>query len=92
MHDQTLKEEIEAFYSTLQTFLSDGRLTIPSQNYDLVLDIMTVEGSDSDKIQWAYYYACHENRCLFWLEPYDGSYMVSELVGVDSPAHVSASQ
>ena len=82
---------MEDFYLALQRILNDGRLTIPSQDYDLVLDIMPVKVKDSDKIRWAYYYACHENRCLFWLEPYDGSYIVSELVGVDNPAHVSAS-
>jgi hypothetical protein len=88
MHDPTLKEEMEEFYHTLQGIVADNRLTLPSNDYDLVLDIMLI---NEDEIQWSYYYACHEIRCLFWLEPYNASYMISELAGVDCPAHVSAS-
>ncbi|KAI9509033.1 hypothetical protein F5148DRAFT_814395 [Russula earlei] len=85
MHNPTLKEEIEDFYSYLQKVLRVDQLTIPSGNYDLVLDIMpTVH----EKVQWSYYYACHETRCLFWLEKYDGNFMISELDGVESPAHI----
>jgi hypothetical protein len=88
MHDPTLREEMEVFYRTLLKILRDDQLTIPSTNYDLVLDIMP----DNDKIKWSYYYACHETRCLFWLEEYDGSYMISEIGGVECPALVSASE
>jgi hypothetical protein len=88
MHNPELMEEMEDFYRTLRKILRDDRLTIPSKDYDLVLDIMSVE----DEVQWSYYYACHETRCLFWLEPYDGSHMTSELSGVHCPALVSASQ
>ena len=87
-----MKDEIEDFYNYLQQVLRNDRLTIPSRNYDLVLDIMVSEhGEDEKRISWSYYYACHEARCLFWLETYDASYMTSELFGVKSPAHVSAS-
>ena len=81
-----MKEEIEHFYDYLQRLLQNDNLSIPSENYDLVLDIMVTE---DDQISWSYYYACHEARCLFWLETYDASYMISELFGVKSPAHVS---
>jgi hypothetical protein len=89
MHDPILREEVEAFYYTLQNILRDDQLTLPSKNYDLVLDIMPTK---EQTIQWSYYYACHDNRCLFWLEPYDANYMISELYGVDCPAHVSMSR
>jgi hypothetical protein len=79
---------MEVFYRALQKILRDDQLTIPSKNYDLVLDIMPGD----DKIKWSYYYACHETRCLFWLEPYDGSYMISQIPGLESPALVSASE
>jgi hypothetical protein len=78
---------MEDFYAYLQQVLQIDQLTIPSKNYDLVLDIMV---TDEQQISWSYYYACHESRCLFWLETYDASYMISELFGVKSPAHVSA--
>jgi hypothetical protein len=87
MHDPLLREEIEDFYQYLQKILRVNRLKIPSNNYDLVLDIVSIEDG---RIQWACYYACHETRCLFWLETYDATYMVSELYGVKSPAHFSA--
>ena len=81
-----MKEEIEHFYDFLQRLIKNDNLTISSKNYDLVLDIMV---TDDERISWSYYYACHEARCLFWLEIYDASYMISELLGIRSPAHVS---
>ncbi|KAH9050808.1 hypothetical protein EDB87DRAFT_1168343 [Lactarius vividus] len=50
-----------------------------------MLDIFPTE---DDQVVWSYYYACHEARCLFWLNPYDASHMISELFGVRSPAHI----
>ena len=87
MHDKTMRDEIEDFYNYLQLLIHNDQLSIPSKNYDLVLDIMVTE---DERISWSYYYACHEARCLFWLETYDASFMISELFGVKSPAHVSA--
>ena len=86
MLNAIMKEEIEHFYDLLQRLVKNDDLLIPSKNYDLVLDIMV---TDDEQISWSYYYACHEARCLFWLETYDASYMISELFGVKSPAHVS---
>lgn len=89
MHDQKLKEEMEEFYIYLQQLIYIDQLVIPSKDFDLVLDLNVTE---DQRISWSYYYACHETRCLFWLETYDASYMISELNGVKSPAHVSALQ
>ena len=88
MHNTIMREEIEDFYDYLQRLLRIDNRSIPSKNYDLVLDIMV---TDDEQISWSYYYACHDARCLFWLETYDASYMISELFGVKSPAHVSTS-
>ncbi|KAF8267957.1 hypothetical protein EI94DRAFT_1729155, partial [Lactarius quietus] len=57
---------------------------IPSNNYDLVLELMVTE----EWTEWSYYYACHETRCLFWLDVYDANHMISEVFFVTSPAHV----
>jgi hypothetical protein len=86
MHDPFFRDEIEEFYQYLQVMLRIDQLKIPSNNYDLVLDIVPI----GDRIQWSYYYACHETRCLFWLETYDADYMLSEVCGVNSLAHISA--
>ena len=88
MHERGLKEEMERFYSYLQDTVRIYGLTIPSKNYDLVLDLMK---NGDNEMQWSYYYACHDNQCLFWLERYDMKCATSEVDGVDSPAHLSAS-
>ena len=80
---------MEDFYSYLKEFERVGRLTIPSKNYDMVLDITL---NEYNKMRWSYYYTCHDTRCLFWLDRYDATYITSELDGVESPAHLSASQ
>jgi len=81
---------MEEFYHYLQKILRVDKLPTPSESdYDLVLDIMPLK---DNRIQWSYYYACHKTRCLFWLEEYDGNYMISELPGVDCLAHVRTSQ
>ncbi|KAI9458695.1 hypothetical protein BJY52DRAFT_1223443 [Lactarius psammicola] len=85
MHNLELKEEMEEFYNYLQKIIRHEGIIIPSNNYDLVLDIMPTEDG---RIQWSYYYACHENRCLFWLDAYEANHMISEVFWVTSPAHV----
>jgi len=89
MHDPLSREEMEDFYSYLKKIERVERLTIPSKNYDMVLDVTL---NQDNKIQWSYYYACHDTRCLFWLDQYDATHITSELDGVESPAHLSASQ
>ena len=90
MHDRIMRDEIEDFYDYLQRIIRIEQLTIPSNKYDLVLDIVVFDEAPEKRISWSYYYACHEARCLFRLETYDASYMTSEIFGVKSPAHVSA--
>ena len=87
MHNKTMRDEIEDFYQYLQRLIQFEQLSIPSKNYDLVMDVMVTE---DQRISWSYYYACHEERCLFWLETYDASYTLCEVFGVKSLAHVSA--
>ncbi|KAI9438665.1 hypothetical protein H4582DRAFT_1814393, partial [Lactarius indigo] len=89
MHDRNLREEIESFHHYLQRILDYDGVAIPSKKYDLTLDIMPTEDG---RTQWSYYFACHETRCLFWLDPYDTDYMTSEIFGVKSLVHVSALQ
>ena len=88
MLDPVLREEMEDFYLYLQKIVRHDGVDIPSKNYDLTLDIVPTEDG---RIMWSYYYACHETRCLFWLDTYDATHMLSELFGVNSPTHVSES-
>ena len=89
MHDHLLREKIEDFHSYLKKIERVEVLTIPSKNYDMVLDIRR---NEYGMMQWSYYYACHDARCLFWLDEYEATFLTSELDGVESPAHLSASQ
>ncbi|KAN0131778.1 hypothetical protein V8E53_010429 [Lactarius tabidus] len=90
MFNPELRKEMGDFYILLQRILARRRVDIPSNNYDLTLDITP---ANDGRISWSYYYACLETRCLFWLHPCDTSNMTSKLVGdVRSPAHISASQ
>jgi len=82
MHDPLSRKETEDFYSYLKEIWRVERLTIPSKNYDTVLDITL---NEYDRIQWPYYYACHNTRYLFWLDGYEPTYITSELDGVESP-------
>jgi hypothetical protein len=85
MHNSTMREEIEDFYNCLQRLIHNDQLSISSNNYDLVLDVSVTKDK---QISWSYYYACHEARCLFWLETYD--MIFTRTLGVKSPAHISA--
>ncbi len=85
MHHPPNRREIELFYSHLQEIQHVEGLELPSTDYDLVLEI-TRNGRE---VEWSYYYAFHETRCLFWLKKFDASEMVSEVNGVESPAHFS---
>lgn len=86
MQIATLREEIEKFYLYLKASFPAGQATILQDDYDLVLNITHIEG---ERPQWSYYYACHTKRCLFWLENYDASDIISYVKGVQSPAHIS---
>ncbi|KAH9027058.1 hypothetical protein EDB84DRAFT_1239959, partial [Lactarius hengduanensis] len=85
MHDPVLRNEIEARFLSLQDRLPADESR--PKNYDLVLD----KHEEGEQMQWFYYYAHHDTRCLFWLEPYAARDMLSEVYWVGSPAHVSAS-
>ncbi|KAI0253083.1 hypothetical protein BJV78DRAFT_1390005 [Lactifluus subvellereus] len=85
MHNSLFRKEIEKFYRYLQNILLASQLTIPSTDYDLVLDIMPTGHGQK---RWSYYYACHETRCLFWLHTYEAANMISGVYGVRSPAHI----
>jgi hypothetical protein len=89
MLDPMLREEMEEFYFYIQGVLHHDGVAILSQNCDLVLDVVCIPDQG---VEWSYYYACHEARCLFWVNPYDATHLISELFGVRSPAHISASQ
>ena len=85
MYDANLSAEIHAFAAYLERS-RPGHL--PTNNYDLVLDIIKTEG---DEVSWAYYYVDHDTKTLFWQETYEcGDSLLGGVHGVEEASHVSA--
>ncbi|KAH8984591.1 hypothetical protein EDB92DRAFT_1885927 [Lactarius akahatsu] len=84
MRDEALRSEAEQFYDHLTGNSKAEELANLPGEYDLVLEIKTDQPQGS---RWFYYYVCHGNRCLFWLEKYPVTKM-TDRVGVQSLAHI----
>jgi len=89
MYNRNLREEVLTYAKQLEELENELRLKgtpFPTDHYDLVLDM--VETKDK-KIIWQYYYVDHNNRTLFWLEPYDMHDLLRDIPGVEEPGHIS---
>ncbi|KAH9030261.1 hypothetical protein EDB83DRAFT_2319368 [Lactarius deliciosus] len=84
MRDETLRSEAEQFYDHLKGNSKALELANLPGEYDLVLEIKT---DQPQGLRWFYYYVCHGNHCLFWLEKYPVTKM-TDRVGVQSLAHI----
>ncbi|KAI9459419.1 hypothetical protein BJY52DRAFT_1223044 [Lactarius psammicola] len=83
MYDPDLSAEIHAFAALLD---SERTRPFPTNNYDLVLDIIT---KTQNETIWAYYYIDHHSKTLFWLHYYEcGDDLFSEVHGVQDASHV----
>jgi hypothetical protein len=86
MYDPRLREEVKKSVKVLEKKISElarDRIHFPTDNYDLVLDIVETE----DKLtNWQYYYVDHNTKTLFWLEPYE---INQDVPGVKEPSHIS---
>ena len=88
MYDPTLCTEIQTFAECLEERTRTLAMPLPTQNYDLVLDIITM---GKDNVAWAYHYVDHDSKTLFWQDYYDcGGSLLSEVRGVREASHVSA--
>ncbi|KAI9444163.1 hypothetical protein H4582DRAFT_2053868 [Lactarius indigo] len=72
------------FFDEDRRLFTDTNMHDPDLRYGKVL-LLSTEDSTLRRIK---YYACHEARCLFWLDVYDANCMVLEVFCVTSPAHV----
>ena len=91
MYDPSLREEVQKFAGLLDEKLAEleyhGK-RFPTRDYDLVLDI--VETKDK-KTTRQYYFVDHNTRSLFWLELYDMSRLLDDILGAEEPGHISES-
>jgi len=88
MYDVDLSAEIHAFagYLDRERERTTCEMPFPTNDYDLVLDIINVE---NDKTIWAYYYVDHNTRMLFWLNYYECDRLLHEVPGAREASHVS---
>ncbi|KAG2069569.1 hypothetical protein BDR04DRAFT_1101458 [Suillus decipiens] len=52
-------------------------------NVDLVLELKDV----GETVTGGYYFVHHENRCLFWLQDFDATFILRECCGVTELSH-----
>ena len=89
MYDSSLREEVDKSFEVLQRKrfeLESSGIPFPTANYDLVLDIVE---TDDKKISHRYYYVNHNTKTLFWLELYDMTDLLSDILGVTEPGQIS---
>lgn len=84
-HNET-RQEIELFADYIDAVLQSSRTSLPSVDYEVVLDLRPV---DHETIYWFYYCVDHASRSIFWPEPYVADHLVDEVTGSKSFAHLS---
>ncbi|KAI0293040.1 hypothetical protein BC826DRAFT_1175831 [Russula brevipes] len=88
MYDPELRAEVHEFARLLNEEvlkLVPNVSPWPTNNYEIVIDI--VETKDNS-IVWKYYFVDHNNKILFWVDPYDISSQLYEIPGVTEPGHI----
>jgi hypothetical protein len=78
---QDINEFIENINDTLRVEGIEIGLDV-----ELVLEPML--SSKGNEVVCGYYYVDHGARCLFWLEDFDASYILKDVKGAKSPAHI----
>ena len=79
--------EINRCVTQIDALISESDDPLPP-NRELVLELMQADG---DGLKCGYYFVDHENRCLFWVEPFNVSNLLWTVQGVTCASHVSAS-
>ncbi|KAH8989164.1 hypothetical protein EDB86DRAFT_3104520 [Lactarius hatsudake] len=87
MYDRNLSAEIHAFAADLERRRPPLPFKFPTNDYDLVLDIVKME---DDEVVGAYYYVDHVTKTLFWQENYNckNSLLRDVRGGPRDPGHV----
>lgn len=83
-HNET-RQEIELFADYIDAVLQSSQTSLPSVDYEVVLDLRPV---DHETIYWFYYCVDHASRSIFWPEPYVADHLVDEVTGSKSFAHL----
>ncbi|KAK0195992.1 hypothetical protein F5146DRAFT_313295 [Armillaria mellea] len=75
------------YLTDIYRFIRENHIIIPA-NADLVFEL--VRDPDSGEQCCAYYFANHDTRSVFWLDDFEGSYLITwdEVKGVTEPSHV----
>jgi hypothetical protein len=82
-------EDIEYFMQVLlgelKRIIEEGDLTLEMKQVDLVVEPKCFDG---ENVVCCYYFANHRDRCLFWLDVFDPTDIISECKGIRSPSHL----
>ena len=105
LYDPTISCEIEDFALRLEEIVQEKCFELPP-SVDLVLELEDIPVEDRHRHtdwdtgeqcvhHWTYYYANHEERVLFWVEPYEiidnsGEFNgIEQVMRVQSETHIS---
>lgn len=83
LYDEEILDEIEDFVHRLEEIVQEKHFELP-RNIDLVLELEVIAEEDRAAAayidlksgepimhHWTYYYVNHDERVLFWLQPYE---------------------
>ena len=76
---------MEYLLDELQRAVEDGNLELDMQQVDLVLEPKVYDG---DSVVCCYYFANHDDRCLFWLDDYNVKDIISDCKRVENLSHI----
>jgi hypothetical protein len=82
--DTDVLKEIEGFMVHLEREIHQLNKSLPRDTMEIVLEIISED-------EWGYYMIDHAARCHFWLHPFEDDSLFSEVGGLASPTHLSAS-
>jgi hypothetical protein len=85
LYQPEMAQDVDIFIEKIDDMLRVGDFEV-GPTAELVLEPML--SSKGDEMICGYYFVDHEKRCLFWLEDFDASFLLREVKGATSPAHI----
>jgi len=81
------REDVEFFMQglldALKSELESKSMELDMKHVDLVIEPKRLNGS----VVGNYYFANHRDRCLFWLDDFDGKEVLDGCKGIESLSH-----
>ncbi|KAJ2914628.1 hypothetical protein MD484_g5809, partial [Candolleomyces efflorescens] len=81
IYEEPLRAEIEQYIQSISDYVDGNHISFPPNVY-LVLELRQTG-------RYGYYFVNHDEKCLFWLEPFDFSHLLVPLEIASTDSHVS---